>query len=125
MRVRNDVLPIAALLLLGSFAFVHLMALPVFADEGGQIRWIWRAIEAGEWLHPLSDGKPLEDAGPVSALLYSVVLPYVRARRAHPTPSDLLMQRFGLGGQPTDAEVRALDFYRMPGTATYLATLRE
>jgi hypothetical protein len=59
-KYRNDILPVATLLLLGSFAFVHLLALPVFADEGGQLRWIWRVIEAGEWLQPLGDGKPLE-----------------------------------------------------------------
>ena len=73
---------------------------------------------------PCLKGKPLEDAGPVSALLYGVVLPHVRARRAHPTPFDLTVQRFKQGRQPTDAEVRALDFYRMPGVAAYLAVLR-
>jgi len=31
---RNDIVPIGALLLIGSFAFVHLMALPAFEDEG-------------------------------------------------------------------------------------------
>ena len=46
----------AALLLLSSFAFVHLMALPVFADEAGPgCAWIWRVIEAGEWLQPLGE----------------------------------------------------------------------
>ena len=58
-KFQNDLLPIAALLALGSFAFAHLMALPAFADEGGQLRWIYRVIEAGEWLQPLGDGKPL------------------------------------------------------------------
>src|SRR5580692_2590335 len=53
-------LPVAALLLLGSFAFVHLTALPPYEDEGSQLRWIWRIIDAGEWLQPLGDGKPLE-----------------------------------------------------------------
>lgn len=53
-------LAIAALLLLGSLAFVHLMALPVFADEAGQLRWVWRIVEAGDWLQPLGEGKPLE-----------------------------------------------------------------
>jgi 4-amino-4-deoxy-L-arabinose transferase-like glycosyltransferase len=36
------------------------MALPAFEDEGSQLRWAWRIIEAGEWLQPLGDGKPLE-----------------------------------------------------------------
>jgi hypothetical protein len=57
---RYEILPIAALLLLGSLAFVRLMALPAFEDEGSQLRWVWRIIEAGEWLQPLGDGKPLE-----------------------------------------------------------------
>ena len=48
------------MLLLGSFAFAQLMALPAFEDEGTQLRWIWRLIEAGEWLQPLGDAKPLE-----------------------------------------------------------------
>ena len=59
-KYRYEVLPIAALLLLGSLAFMHLMALPAFEDEGSQLRWVWRIIEAGEWLQPLGDGKPLE-----------------------------------------------------------------
>jgi 4-amino-4-deoxy-L-arabinose transferase-like glycosyltransferase len=57
---RNDIVPIGALLLIGSFAFVHLMALPAFEDEGSQLRLVWRLIEAKEWLQPLSEGKPLE-----------------------------------------------------------------
>jgi len=57
---KRDILPVAVLLLLGSLAFAHLMALPAFEDEGTQLRWIWRAIEANEWLLPLGDGKPLE-----------------------------------------------------------------
>jgi 4-amino-4-deoxy-L-arabinose transferase-like glycosyltransferase len=59
-RYRNDILPVVALLLLGSFAFARLMALPAFEDEGSQLRGIWRLIEAGEWLQPLGEGKPLE-----------------------------------------------------------------
>src|SRR5580704_3485771 len=50
---RNDIVPIGALMLIGSFAFVHLMALPAFEDEGSQLRSVWRVIEAGEWLQPL------------------------------------------------------------------------
>jgi len=57
---RQDWLPIAALLLLGSLAFIRLLAVPAFEDEGTELRWIWRVIEAGEWLQPLADGKPLE-----------------------------------------------------------------
>ena len=59
-RHRNDLLPVLALALLGSFAFVRLMALPAFEDEGTQLRGMWRLIEAGEWLRPLGEGKPLE-----------------------------------------------------------------
>jgi 4-amino-4-deoxy-L-arabinose transferase-like glycosyltransferase len=57
---RNDIVPIGALLLIGSFAFVHLMAVPAFEDEGSQLRLVWRLIEAKEWLLPLGEGKPLE-----------------------------------------------------------------
>jgi 4-amino-4-deoxy-L-arabinose transferase-like glycosyltransferase len=57
---RNDIVPIGALLLIGSFAFARLMALPAFEDEGSQLRLVWRLIEAKEWLQPLSEGKPLE-----------------------------------------------------------------
>jgi hypothetical protein len=59
-RYRIDILTTGGLLLIGSFAFVHLMALPAFEDEGSQLRLIWRLIEAQEWLQPLGDGKPLE-----------------------------------------------------------------
>ncbi len=57
---RNDIALLGALLLIASVAFVHLMALPAFEDEGSQLRLVWRVIEAREWLQPLSDGKPLE-----------------------------------------------------------------
>jgi 4-amino-4-deoxy-L-arabinose transferase-like glycosyltransferase len=50
----------ALVLLVGSLAFVRLMALPVFEDEGTQQRLIWRLLEHGEWLQALVDGKPLE-----------------------------------------------------------------
>ena len=56
----NEIVPIGALLLLASLAFVRLMALPAFEDEGSQLRLVWRVIESGEWLQPLSEGKPLE-----------------------------------------------------------------
>jgi 4-amino-4-deoxy-L-arabinose transferase-like glycosyltransferase len=82
-RYRNDIVPVAALLLLGSFAFAHLLALPVFTDEGAQVRWIWRVIEAGEWLQPLGDGKPLE-AWPMVPLVYWLgVDPLTEARALH------------------------------------------
>lgn len=57
---RDDILPIAVLLMLGSLAFVDLLTLPAFEDEGSQLRWIFRLIQAGEWLPPLGEGKPLE-----------------------------------------------------------------
>jgi Dolichyl-phosphate-mannose-protein mannosyltransferase len=81
-KYRQNTLPMAALLLLGSFAFVHLMALPVFADEGDQLRWIWRMIEAGEWLQPLGDGKPLE-AWPMVPLVRLGFHPLIAARALH------------------------------------------
>src|ERR1700684_4498448 len=56
--LRNDLLPIVALLILGSVAFVRLMSLPAFEDEGSQLRWIFRLIQAGEWLQTLGDGTP-------------------------------------------------------------------
>jgi 4-amino-4-deoxy-L-arabinose transferase-like glycosyltransferase len=77
---RKELLPIAVLLLLGSLAFVHLMALPAFEDEGSQLRWIWRVIEAGDWLQPLGDGKPLE-AWPMVPLV-RLGLPALMAIRA-------------------------------------------
>lgn len=52
--------PAIALLAIGALAFVHLLAIPVFEDEGSQMRWIERIIDAGEWLGPMGDGKPLE-----------------------------------------------------------------
>src|SRR3984893_9361260 len=81
-RCRNDIVPVAALLFLGSFAFVHLMALPAFEDEGSQLRWIWRVIEAGEWLLPLGDGKPLE-AWPMVPLVRLGLPPLMAIRAVH------------------------------------------
>jgi hypothetical protein len=52
--------PAIALLAIGSLTFVRLLAIPVFEDEGSQIRWVDRIITAGEWLGPMGDGKPLE-----------------------------------------------------------------
>jgi hypothetical protein len=41
----SDIVPVGGLMLIGSFAFVHLMALPAFEDEGSQLRlvWSWRS----------------------------------------------------------------------------------
>jgi 4-amino-4-deoxy-L-arabinose transferase-like glycosyltransferase len=80
--VRNDSVPIGALLLIGSFAFVHLMAIPVFEDEGTQLRLVWRVIEAKEWLQPLTDGKPLE-AWPMVPLVRLAAQPLVAIRALH------------------------------------------
>jgi 4-amino-4-deoxy-L-arabinose transferase-like glycosyltransferase len=79
---RRHLFPVAALLLLGSFAFVHLMALPAFEDEGSQMRWIWRIIEAGEWLQPLDEGKPLE-AWPMVPLVRLGFVPLAAMRGLH------------------------------------------
>src|ERR1700724_987620 len=79
---RKELVPIGVLLLLGSFAFVHLMALPPVEDEGSQLRWIWRVIEAGEWLQPLGDGKPLE-AWPLVPLVRLGFHPLTAARTLH------------------------------------------
>jgi 4-amino-4-deoxy-L-arabinose transferase-like glycosyltransferase len=57
---RKDLLPLATLIALGSLAFIHLLAIPMFEDEGTQLRWIRRVLDAGEWLQPLNEGKPLE-----------------------------------------------------------------
>jgi 4-amino-4-deoxy-L-arabinose transferase-like glycosyltransferase len=79
---RRHVIPAVALLLLGSFAFVHLMALPAFEDEGSQLRWIWQIIEAGEWLQPLDEGKPLE-AWPMVPLVRLGFPPLAAMRALH------------------------------------------
>jgi Dolichyl-phosphate-mannose-protein mannosyltransferase len=79
---RRHVIPVVALLLLGSFAFVHLMALPPFEDEGSQLRWIWRIIQAGEWLQPLDEGKPLE-AWPMVSLVRLSFPPLAAMRGLH------------------------------------------
>jgi 4-amino-4-deoxy-L-arabinose transferase-like glycosyltransferase len=81
--IRSDLLPVAALLLLGSAAFVHLTALPAFEDEGSQLRWVWRAIEAGEWLLPLNEGKPLEAWPMVPLVQLGFAPPLVVTRGLH------------------------------------------
>lgn len=83
MAVNNrDILPVAGLLLLGSLAFTHLMLLPSFEDEGSQLRWIWRAIEANEWTEPLGEGKPLE-AWPFVPLAMFAPQPLAAIRAVH------------------------------------------
>ncbi len=79
---RGDVLPSIALLILSALAFVHLTALPAFEDEGSQLRLIWRLIEAGEWLQPLGDGKPLE-AWPMAPLVQLGLPPLTAIRALH------------------------------------------
>jgi 4-amino-4-deoxy-L-arabinose transferase-like glycosyltransferase len=79
---RSEILSLAALLLLGSLSFIHLTAIPAFEDEGTQLRWIWRAIEAGEWLEPLGDGKPLE-AWPMVPLMWLGAPPLAGVRAVH------------------------------------------
>jgi len=69
-----------ALLGLSSLAFVHLLAIPMFEDEGSQLRWIVRIIDAGEWFAPLADGKPLE-AWPMVPLVW-LGLPALLVMRA-------------------------------------------
>jgi hypothetical protein len=59
-RSRADLLSVTALLLVGSLAFYRLGRLPAFEDEGTQLRWIARAIDAGEWLQPFAEGRPLQ-----------------------------------------------------------------
>jgi 4-amino-4-deoxy-L-arabinose transferase-like glycosyltransferase len=81
MDVR-DVLLIVALLLLGSSAFANLLGVPPFEDEGSQMRWIWRIIEAGEWRQPLSEGKPLEAWPMVPAVMFAPQ-PIVAIRALH------------------------------------------
>src|ERR1700677_43061 len=79
---RGHIVPVAALLLLGSFVFLHLTALPPYEDEESQLRWIWRVIDAGELLLPLGDGKPLE-AGPMVPLVRLGFHPLAAARALH------------------------------------------
>lgn len=81
-RCRSDLLAVTALLLLGAIAFVHLLAIPPMEDEGSQLRWIWRIIEAGEWLQPLGDGKPLE-AWPMVPLVRLGLHPLTVIRAMH------------------------------------------
>jgi 4-amino-4-deoxy-L-arabinose transferase-like glycosyltransferase len=81
-QYRGDILPVLALLILASVAFAHLLALPVFADEARQLSWVWRVIDAGEWLQPLGEGKPLE-AWPLVPLVRLGLHPLTAARAMH------------------------------------------
>jgi hypothetical protein len=78
----RSALQAGALLLLGSVAFVHLAKLPMFEDEGSQLRLIWRVIERGEWLQPLGDGKPLE-AWPMVPFVAMGITPILAMRALH------------------------------------------
>lgn len=78
----RDLLAVAAVLLVSSLAFVNLMGLPAFEDEGTQLRWIWRILDAGEWLQPLGDGKPLE-AWPMVLLVRLGAPPLAAIRAVH------------------------------------------
>jgi hypothetical protein len=73
-------LPLAALGAVVSASLFHLMALPAFEDEGTQMRMVWRILEAGEWLAPLNEGKPLE-AWPMLPLAW-LGLPLLESLRA-------------------------------------------
>jgi hypothetical protein len=79
---QQNLVSYAALLLLGSLAFIHLMALPPFQDEGSQLRWVWRLINAGDWRPSLSEGKPLE-AWLVAPLALAGFAPLAAARTLH------------------------------------------
>jgi Dolichyl-phosphate-mannose-protein mannosyltransferase len=79
---RCDLIACGALALLGSCAFIRLMAVPAFEDEATQLRWISRAVQAGEWLQPLSEGKPLE-VWPMIPLARCSSVPLTAIRRLH------------------------------------------
>jgi hypothetical protein len=78
---KEALVPIAVLSL-GALAFTHLMAVPAFEDEGSQLRLIWRALDAGEWLQPLGEGKPLE-AWPMVPLASLSTQPLAAIRALH------------------------------------------
>jgi 4-amino-4-deoxy-L-arabinose transferase-like glycosyltransferase len=75
-------LPVAALLLLSALPLMHLTALPMFEDEGSQLGWISRIIEAREWALPLFDGKPLE-AWPMVPMVGLGFPPLIVMRAVH------------------------------------------
>lgn len=80
---RSELVAVGALLLLGSLAFVHLTALPAFEDEAYQLHLICRAIQAGEWLMPFRDGKPLEAWPMVPLVLVGFHPPLAVTRAVH------------------------------------------
>jgi 4-amino-4-deoxy-L-arabinose transferase-like glycosyltransferase len=79
---RRELLAPIALLLLSALAFVRLTAVPMFEDEGTQLRWIMQIIQKGAWLQPLFDGKPLE-AWPVVPLVQMGLAPLIAMRGLH------------------------------------------
>jgi 4-amino-4-deoxy-L-arabinose transferase-like glycosyltransferase len=81
-KSKLDLLATAILLALSSIAFVNLLGLPAFEDEGVAMRQVWRVIEAGEWLFPLQYGKPLE-VWPVAPLVWLGLPPLKTMRWLH------------------------------------------
>jgi 4-amino-4-deoxy-L-arabinose transferase-like glycosyltransferase len=79
---RRELLAPMALLLLSALTFVRLTAVPMFEDEGTQLRWIMQIIQKGAWLQPLFDGKPLE-AWPVVPLVQMGLAPLIAMRGLH------------------------------------------
>ena len=51
---------ILVLIAISSIGFVNLWTFPPFVDEAVHLWWVWRIIEAGDWLRPFGVGKPLE-----------------------------------------------------------------
>jgi len=97
-RIWREVVPAGTLGLIGCFAFVHLMAVPAFEDEGTQLRWIARLLQAGEWQLSVHAGKPLE-ALPMAPLYPLVTHPLVAIRALHVLAGiigALLVYRVGL-----------------------------
>ncbi len=64
-RRKYDLLAILILIAVGSLAFVNLLAMPPFVDEGWHIWWVTQAAESGDWLRPFDAGKPFEAWLPV------------------------------------------------------------
>jgi hypothetical protein len=99
---KHGILPVTALLFLGSVAFMHLMALPVFEDEGSQLRRIWRVMDEGEWLQPLDEGKPLE-VWPMVPLASFAPQPLAAIRALHVLAGVIgAVLMYSLAGQVTD-----------------------
>jgi 4-amino-4-deoxy-L-arabinose transferase-like glycosyltransferase len=118
-------LPGIALLMLGSSAFVHLMALPAFEDEGSQLRLIWRIADAGEWLQPLMDGKPLE-AWPMIVFLHLGIAPLEAIRALHVLAGiagALLTYRLGLELADRSCAFVAAALFALNPFAVYLQRL--